>query len=304
MLPQNWYQDNMFLGFSIGCAYVLLDNESDREGDDLRDLEHFPFPFDCECYEDDEDGVSDQMWVMYYPKVAIPENFHSNQWTALQASIEGYNRYGKPLKVKYCVIDLIYDLAHQNRDLAGTFRDHGYSCSDCQLDTECELKLCLAGNEFYELPTIECPLALDSLCLRNCEKLESLPSDISLQVARELGSLRSLEELYATHSYSIGSVAFFISIAIPRSSGIPEWIRYQKEGSKLQTKLPRNWYKNDDFLGFALFSIHVPLDYESDDLFDNQDTWSSELILNEDEIDNQETPSSEPDIMNLRMALK
>ena len=233
MLPQNWYQDNMFLGFAIGCAYVLLDNESDREfdyssenesehtssdesdysseneesqkksahtshnlechlimegeGDDLRDLEHFPFPFDCECYEDDEDGVSDQMWVMYYPKVAIPENFHSNQWTALQASIEGYNRYGKPLKVKYCVIDLIYDLAHQNRDLAGAFRDHGYSCSDCQLDTECELKLCLAGNEFYELPTIECPLALDSLCLRNCEKLESLPSDIC-----KLKSLKSL----------------------------------------------------------------------------------------------------------------
>ena len=84
-----------------------------------------------------------------------------------------------------------------------------------------------------------------------------------------------------------------ISIAIPRSSGISEWMRYQKCGSKVTTKLPRNWYKNNDFLGFALFSIHVPVDHdhESDDLFDDQETPNSES--EEDEIDNQETPSSE-----------
>ena len=248
ILPQNWYHNNMFLGFAIGCVYVLLDDESNSESeyssenesrhtssesdnssgnesghtsdksdysskneesqkksaltshnlecylfmegkdnDDVRDLEHLTFPFDCECYEDDEDEVSDQMWVMYYPKVAIPEIFHSNQWTSLRTSLEGYTRFGKTLQIKECVIDIIYDLAHQNRDLTGTFRDHGYSCSDCQLDMECKLKLCLEGNEFYELPTIECPLALDSLCLRNCENLKSLPSDIC-----KLKSLTSL----------------------------------------------------------------------------------------------------------------
>ena len=84
-----------------------------------------------------------------------------------------------------------------------------------------------------------------------------------------------------------------ISIAIPRSSGISEWMRHQKYGSKVATKLPRNWYKNNDFLGFALFCIHVPVDHESDDLFDHQETPNSES--EEDETDNQETVSSESD---------
>lgn len=169
-LPQNWYQDNDFLGLAIGCVYVLLDDESYSESGHMSEdesdkseneskgeesqkksahislechmtinchgLEHKDFLIytaDCECYKDAKDMVSDEMWVMYYPKVAIPENFHSNQWTHFIASFAGSDQFGKPLKVKKSVIDLIYDQAHQSRDLVGTSSDEGNSCSKCQL---------------------------------------------------------------------------------------------------------------------------------------------------------------------------
>eukprot|EP00261_Vitis_vinifera_P030355 XP_010665280.1 PREDICTED: uncharacterized protein LOC104882720 [Vitis vinifera] len=52
------------------------------------------------------------------------------------------------------------------------------------------------------------------------------------------------------------NIAF--SIIFP-GSGIPEWIWHQNAGSSIKIELPTDWY-NDDFLGFAFFSVleHLP----------------------------------------------
>ena len=52
-----------------------------------------------------------------------------------------------------------------------------------------------------------------------------------------------------------------ISIVIPRSSGILEWIGYQSTGSdEVIIELPPNWCENNDLLGFALCCVYVSLD--------------------------------------------
>ena len=217
-LPHNWYQDNHFLGLAIGCVYSLVDDESYNESGDMSEdesdsrseneseveefqkksahislncymtinchgLEHedfMTFTTNCECYEDAK--VSDETWVMYYPKVAIPENIHSNQWTFFLASFAVSDCFGKPLKVQKSVIGLVYDddRAHQSRDVVRAFQGHGNSCSLCQSDREHKFKLCLEGSDFIEMPTIESPSVsvLETLCLRNCKNLEILPSEI------------------------------------------------------------------------------------------------------------------------------
>ena len=58
---------------------------------------------------------------------------------------------------------------------------------------------------------------------------------------------------------------FGVSVFISRSSGIPKWIRPQKKGSEVVAKLPQDWYKDSDLLGFVLYSIYDPvLDNESE----------------------------------------
>ena len=58
---------------------------------------------------------------------------------------------------------------------------------------------------------------------------------------------------------------FGVSVFISGSSGIPKWIRPQKKGSEVVAKLPQDWYKDSDLLGFVLYSIYDPvLDNESE----------------------------------------
>ena len=55
-----------------------------------------------------------------------------------------------------------------------------------------------------------------------------------------------------------------ISIVIPRSSGILEWVEYQNMGSyQVTIELPPNWYENNDLLGFALRCVYVASPNES-----------------------------------------
>ena len=163
-LPENWYQNNDFLGFALCCVYVPVDdepedesehesvhtvenesgdefqNESENESGDESELEsgdgfetelfpsacrfecaltihgdqskyvdHLSFYSDCECHVDDNDGVSDQVWVICYPKVAIDQRYRSDQWTHFMASFKGfYNFSERTFKVKKCGIHLIY----------------------------------------------------------------------------------------------------------------------------------------------------------------------------------------------------
>ena len=50
-----------------------------------------------------------------------------------------------------------------------------------------------------------------------------------------------------------------IGVVISGNNGIPEWISQQKKGSQITIELPMDWYRKDDFLGFALYSVFIPM---------------------------------------------
>uniref|UniRef100_F6GW25 TMV resistance protein N n=1 Tax=Vitis vinifera TaxID=29760 RepID=F6GW25_VITVI len=191
-LPQNWYKNDDLLGFVLYCVYYPLDNESEEtldndatyfeygltlRGREIQFVDELQFFPSFQCY------VVPQMWMIYYPKLLIEKKYHSNKCRELTASFCGYLR-GKAVKVEECGIHLIYAHDHE--------QNHGKAmistvCRECQGDVQSRRKLCLKGNAINELPTIECPLELDSLCLRECKNLEHLPSSIC-----ELKSLTTL----------------------------------------------------------------------------------------------------------------
>ena len=177
-LPQNWYENNDLLGFAICFVCVrVLDDELNfcplgvycklaiKGNDLLKDVDEVFFKSGCCCFKINDDSVSDLAWVIYYPKDAFEELYHSKQWTHFMASFHGCRTF----EVKECGIHPIY------------------GCFKCQQNEECQRKLCLKGHAINELPFIDRPFELDSLCLRECQNLESLPSTIC-----ELKSLTTL----------------------------------------------------------------------------------------------------------------
>ncbi|XP_034674575.1 disease resistance protein RPV1-like [Vitis riparia] len=192
-LPQNWYKNNDLLGFVLYCVYDPLDNESEEtlendatylkygltlRGHEIQFVDELQFYPSCDCYD-----VVPKMWMIYYRKVEIGKKYHSNKGRQLTASFCGF-LHGKKMKVEECGIHLIYAHDHEkNRGKAMI----PTICRECQEDMQSRRKLCLKGNAINELPTIECPPKLNSLCLRECKNLEHLPSSIC-----ELKSLTTL----------------------------------------------------------------------------------------------------------------
>ena len=86
-LPQNWYENNEFLGFALYycvlvtsefelyCMLAIGANYQSKVVDTLL------IKYQCDCPDDDDGSVSDLVWVTYYPKHAIKKQCHSNQWT-------------------------------------------------------------------------------------------------------------------------------------------------------------------------------------------------------------------------------
>ena len=105
-LPMNWYQDDHFLGFGFFC--VLHQPESYVFNLDLVFDEQCSFsdrlyiPFYCE-YHGRHGSKSDEVLLLYYHKIAIPDKYHSNQYVLFKAKGE-FNCYG---------IHLIYSEDHQ-----------------------------------------------------------------------------------------------------------------------------------------------------------------------------------------------
>ena len=50
-----------------------------------------------------------------------------------------------------------------------------------------------------------------------------------------------------------------IRVVILGNNGIPEWISQPKKGSQITIELPMDWYRKDDFLGFALYSLFISM---------------------------------------------
>ncbi|RVW96819.1 TMV resistance protein N [Vitis vinifera] len=236
-LPQNWHQNNEFLGFAICCVYAPLasesedipekesahgsknesannsedesahtwENETDDEsvaesfrknehkhthschlrcaldmiGDGVEVVDRPCFQSNCFCYKEDKDedneSVSGQTWVICYPKAAIPERFCSDQWTHSGFTFfDFYINSEKVLKVKECGIRLIY-----SQDLQQSHEDADVRiCRACRRDGTLRRKCCFKDSDMNEVPIIENPSELDSLCLRDCRNLTSLPSSI------------------------------------------------------------------------------------------------------------------------------
>ena len=60
-------------------------------------------------------------------------------------------------------------------------------------------------------------------------------------------------------------------IIIPGSSGIPEGVTRKSMGREVSIELSKNWYEDDNFLGFALFFHLLPLDGDDDNNNDDAD---------------------------------
>ena len=125
--------------------------------------------------------------MFYYPKVVIKKKYRSNKWKQPKASFSGCSD-GKATKPEERGIHLIYTSHGHEQNPTGESMIPTI-CRECQQDEQSrsQLKLCAYGDAINELPTFECSLQPDSLCVRKCKYLRSLPSRIC-----ELKSLTAL----------------------------------------------------------------------------------------------------------------
>uniref|UniRef100_F6GYR0 TMV resistance protein N n=1 Tax=Vitis vinifera TaxID=29760 RepID=F6GYR0_VITVI len=135
-----------------------------------------------------------------------------------------------------------------------------------------DLKWC---KNLKSLPTSICKLkSLEYLFLSGCSKLESFP-----EMMENMDNLKellldgtpievlpsSIERLKVLILLNLRKCKNLVSLSKKPPSvdisriGIPEWIWHQNAGSSIKIELPTDWY-NDDFLGFAFFSVleHLP----------------------------------------------
>ena len=184
-LPMNWYDDNDFLGFALCAVYVPLKNTLGDApvvsyglgchlslcGDQFGFRDYLSFYSVCKCYCGGESR--DQVWMTYYPQIAIQEKYRSNKWRQFTALFVGYGTGS--FEVIKCGVTLIYE---QKRKLFEFVANVSVTCSNCQKNEELQENLCLGGSAINEVSISECLSGIDSLCLRNCKSLESLPIDI------------------------------------------------------------------------------------------------------------------------------
>ncbi|KAL6311179.1 hypothetical protein AAG906_025768 [Vitis piasezkii] len=160
-LPQNWNQNNEFLGFALCCVYVPLDdesedvseNESDNRSEDesahtseneiddkskndsVAELSEYLF-----CYDQENDSVSRQTWVIWYSRQPF-RVVSSDQWPYIVPLFEGFTiLLRKPL-----VEEMHTDVRR---------------CSECQQEATCRWRGCFKDSDMKELPIIENPRSL------------------------------------------------------------------------------------------------------------------------------------------------
>ena len=59
-------------------------------------------------------------------------------------------------------------------------------------------------------------------------------------------------------------------IVLPGRDGIPEWIIDRRNINLMRTYLPQNWHRSNEFLGFAIFFVFVPVYHKSAHEFENE----------------------------------
>lgn len=108
-LPMNWHEDKNLLGFVLCSLYVPAKDElagCSVTCELIINGDHFEslfFSSHCDCYESD---ASDQVWLLYYPKIGIPARYCSNQRRNLEVIFD-FSIISKPVKVEKSGVHLI-----------------------------------------------------------------------------------------------------------------------------------------------------------------------------------------------------
>ncbi|KAL6327245.1 hypothetical protein AAG906_016672 [Vitis piasezkii] len=116
-LPMNWYEDDHFLGFGFYCLHhqsklLSLSLKFDEE-EYAKDVIKF-IPGACYHCHEINDSESDQVLLVYYPKISFRDEFHSNHYMHLQASFDDYG-WGR---IKSCGVHLIYSQDDQQNHIS------------------------------------------------------------------------------------------------------------------------------------------------------------------------------------------
>ncbi|XP_034675170.1 disease resistance protein RPV1-like isoform X1 [Vitis riparia] len=158
--------------------------------------------------------------------------------------------------LRCCLIEL---------DLGGCNLKEGEIPSDLWCLSSLE-SLDVSENDIRCIPAgITQLVKLKTLYMNHCPMLEEigeLPSSLTTMGAHGCPCLET--ETFSSPLWSSLLKHFKSpiqsSFVIPGSSGIPEWVSYQRMGCEVRIELPMNWYEDNNFLGFVLFFHHVPLD--------------------------------------------
>ncbi|XP_034701738.1 disease resistance protein RPV1-like isoform X1 [Vitis riparia] len=128
-LPTNWYEDPDLLGFVVSCVYQPIPTSHDPRisyhfssafscelnlhGNGFGFKDERRFGCRCECQGNFNDMI-DQVWVWWYPKIAIPKE-HLHNSTHINASFKSNTYYcDASVNVKKCGINLIFAGDQQN----------------------------------------------------------------------------------------------------------------------------------------------------------------------------------------------
>ncbi|RVW38662.1 hypothetical protein CK203_077558 [Vitis vinifera] len=294
-LPQIWHQNNEFLGFAICCVYVPLadesedkpkkesahgpENESDNKSEDesthtWKNETDDKSVAESSHKDEDNESVSDQTWVVCYSKVAILEMFRSYQRTDIVPVFHGFDiNSEKAVKVKECGVRLIYsqDLQQSHPLTTQTEGADVRLCIRCQRDGALRRKRCFEGSDMNELSKLqEIARQLGETTIFTSSFWAFRFNEFSIAVFVRFMLLEDIRDSscnlreFPSEIYYLSSLGReFALVTAFIAESIPEWISHQKSGLKITMKLPWSWYENDDFLGFVLCSLYVPLEIET-----------------------------------------
>ncbi|KAL6316239.1 hypothetical protein AAG906_017786 [Vitis piasezkii] len=118
-LPMNCYHDDHFLGFGFFCLYEpVVDLNLSLKFDE--DLDEKAYAYKgaswCECH-DINSSESDEVWVVYCPKIAIGDKLQANQYKHLHASFDACI-IDCSKNIKSCGVHLVYSQDYQQNHIS------------------------------------------------------------------------------------------------------------------------------------------------------------------------------------------
>ena len=156
-LPTNWYEDPDFLGFVVSCVYrhnptsdyCDLECELNLDGNGFEFKDGCWFQCRCEAHGSFKD-LRDQVWVWWYPKIAIPKEHH-HKYTHINASFRG-----KWTEIKKCGINLIFAGDQQNHmPMMEHPQNSGDNDGSASQDTDGNVHGANQDDEHYLIPTLD-----------------------------------------------------------------------------------------------------------------------------------------------------